>query len=97
VFWQGRLKRKWSNKWGGRVNWITPKLVIAHRNIARKPCLAGWNDPNVDTFQLVSEWLCDDAHRLRLLVLDNADDMEIFFSNNAVPVKLDSRQGDSGL
>ena len=50
----------------------------AYKNIARKLCLPGWNDPNVDTFQLVSEWLSDDTHRPWLLVLDNADNMETF-------------------
>jgi hypothetical protein len=52
----------------------------AYKDIARKLCLPGWNDPNVDTFQLVLEWFSDDAHGLWLLVLDNADDMETFFS-----------------
>jgi hypothetical protein len=66
------------------VFWIHASTVhrmdLAYKDIARKLCLPGWNDPNVDTFQLVSEWLSDDAHGLWLLVLDNADDMEAFFS-----------------
>ena len=51
--------------------------------MAKKLCLAGWNDPNVDTFQLVSEWLSDDSHGSWLLVLDNADNMKIFFSTKS--------------
>ena len=54
------------------------RMNQAYKNIARKLCLPGWNDPNVDTFQLVSEWLSDDTHRPWLLVLDNADNMETF-------------------
>jgi hypothetical protein len=53
-------------------------MDLAYKDIARKLSLPGWNDPNVDIFQLVSEWLGDDAHGLWLLVLDNADDMETF-------------------
>jgi hypothetical protein len=64
----------------------------AYKDIAKKLCLAGWNDRNVNTFQLVSEWLSDDAHGPWLLVLDNADDMEIFFSNKANPTLVGSEQ-----
>ena len=64
------------------VFWIHANTVyrmdLAYKDIARKLSLPGWNDPNVDIFQLVSEWLGDDAHGLWLLVLDNADDMETF-------------------
>src|SRR5436190_18408704 len=65
------------------VFWIHASTVSrmdqAYKNIARRLCLPGWNDPKIDIFQLVSEWLSDDAHGPWLLVLDNADDMEIFF------------------
>jgi hypothetical protein len=63
----------------------------AYKDIARKLCLAGWNDPNVDTFQLVSEWLSN-ANGPWLLVLDNTDDMEIFFSNKGNPTSVSSEQ-----
>jgi hypothetical protein len=50
----------------------------AYKDIVKKLCLPDWNDPNINIFQLVSEWLSDDAHGPWLLVLDNADDIETF-------------------
>jgi len=64
----------------------------AYKAIARKLCLPGWNDPNVDTFQLVSELLSDDAHGPWLIVLDNADDMETFFSAKSNSSSIGSEQ-----
>ena len=65
------------------VFWIHASTVSrmdqAYKDIARKLCLLGLDKPNVDTFKLVSEWLSDDAHGSWLLVLDNADNIEIFF------------------
>jgi hypothetical protein len=78
------------------VFWIHASTVSridqAYKDIAKKLCLPGWNDPNVDTFQLVSEWLSGDANKPWLLVLDNADDIEIFFSNKANPTLVSSKQ-----
>jgi len=64
----------------------------AYKDIARKLCLPGWDDPNVDTFQLISEWLSDDVHGPWLLILDNADDMEVFFSPKPNPSSVGSEQ-----
>src|SRR5277367_5890035 len=65
------------------VFWIHASTLYrvdqAYKDIAKWLCLPGWNDPNVDKLQLVSEWLSDDAQGPWLLVLDNADDMETFF------------------
>jgi hypothetical protein len=76
------------------VFWIHASTVYkvdqAYKDIARKLCLPGWNDPNVDTFQLVLEWFSDDAHGPWLLVLDNADDMETFFSIQSNPSSVGS-------
>ena len=66
------------------VLWIHASTVYridqAYKEISRKLCLPGWNDPNVDTFQLVSERLSSDAYRHWLLILDSADDIEVFFN-----------------
>jgi tetratricopeptide (TPR) repeat protein len=64
----------------------------AYKDIARKLCLPGWNDPNIDTFQLVSEWLSNEAHGSWLLVLDSADDTEVFFSTKSKPSSVGSEQ-----
>ncbi|KAH0558819.1 hypothetical protein GP486_004539 [Trichoglossum hirsutum] len=54
-----------------------------YKNIARELSLPGIDDPDVDTLQLVSKWLSDDINGPWLLVLDNADDMEILFGSNS--------------
>jgi hypothetical protein len=64
----------------------------AYKDIARKLCLTGWDDPKVDTFQLVSEWLSNDAHGHCLLLLDSADDTEVFFSTKLNPSSVGSEQ-----
>jgi tetratricopeptide (TPR) repeat protein len=68
------------------------RMDQSYKDIARKLCLNGWDDPNVNTFQLVSEWLSDDAHGPWLLVLDNADDVEVFFSAKLNPSSIGSKQ-----
>ena len=49
----------------------------AYKDIAKRLELPGWNDPNIDTLRLVSDWFneTDDW----LIVLDNADDLDMFF------------------
>ncbi|MCJ1266225.1 hypothetical protein MMC22_006108 [Lobaria immixta] len=54
------------------------RLEQAYRDIARRLQLPGWNDPAVNTLQLVSEWFNDDENWL--MVLDNADDHDTFFA-----------------
>src|SRR5205085_146487 len=39
----------------------------------------GRNDPKTDTLQLVRDWLCDEANGRWTMVLDNADDVDVFF------------------
>jgi tetratricopeptide (TPR) repeat protein len=51
----------------------------AYKEIARKAHLPGWHDPKVNTLQLVFEWLSGESTHRWLLVLDNADDEEVFF------------------
>ena len=55
------------------------KFDQAYKDIARNLSLPGWDDPLADTLQLVTDWLNDESHGHWLLVLDNADDKEIFF------------------
>ncbi|KAI9779071.1 MAG: hypothetical protein M1839_007737 [Geoglossum umbratile] len=53
-----------------------------YKDIARELALPGFDDPDVNTLQLVLRWLSDDVNSPWLLVLDNADDMEILFGSN---------------
>ena len=52
----------------------------AYRDIARRLDLPGWDDPKTNTLQVVSDWLTNDDHPYWLIVLDNADDADIFFN-----------------
>lgn len=49
----------------------------AFKTIARKRQLPGWDDPAAKPLDLVSEWLSGDS--TWLMILDNADDKEVFF------------------
>ena len=52
----------------------------AYADIARRLKLPGWEDSRVDTCQIVSDCLCDGDHDGWLMILDNADDENVFFS-----------------
>ena len=49
-----------------------------YREIAEKLKLLGRDDPKIDILQLVSCWLGDETNGFWLLILDNADDANIF-------------------
>jgi hypothetical protein len=36
-------------------------------------------DPKVDVLRLARDWLCDEANGWWLMVVDNADDSEVFY------------------
>ncbi len=52
----------------------------AYRDIARRLEITGWNDPSVDTLRLVSGWFNEADDETWLMVLDNADDLDLFFT-----------------
>jgi hypothetical protein len=56
-----------------------PRLHQAYKKIAKKLKLPGWDDLNVDTFELIRDWLSKSKNGDWLLVLDNADDINIFY------------------
>ncbi|WAO96035.1 NACHT domain-containing protein [Fusarium falciforme] len=51
----------------------------AYRNIADKLQLPGRDDPQRNVLQLVHAWLCDEENGPWMMVLDNADCVEVFF------------------
>ncbi|KAI4134497.1 MAG: hypothetical protein LQ347_001477 [Umbilicaria vellea] len=50
----------------------------AYKDIARRLKLPKWDDPKTNTLQIVSDWLTDEDHPEWLIVLDNADDADMF-------------------
>lgn len=49
-----------------------------YRNIARLLDLPGREDPDVDILRLVTDWLYDEANGPWLMILDNADDRDLW-------------------
>ena len=57
------------------------RLKMSCSNIAKTVNLIGWDDPKVDIFQLVKDWFEKGNSGKWLLVIDNADDMEMFYGS----------------
>lgn len=64
----------------------------AYREIARKLKLPRFNDPDINTLEVVMEWLADEGNGPWLMVLDNADDMEVLFGTHAQASSRQSRR-----
>ncbi|KAM0800739.1 hypothetical protein BDR22DRAFT_932188 [Usnea florida] len=66
------------------VFWVhsstSQRLNQAYRDIARKLALPGWNDLKSDILRSVFEWFNEADNGQWLIVLDNADDRDIFFT-----------------
>lgn len=56
------------------------RLEQAYQEIARKLALPRWEDPKTDTLRLVCDWLGEAGNGRWLMVIDNADDIETFFT-----------------
>lgn len=69
-----RVHEQWPEKW---VFWVhasnAARLGQGYRDIANRAKMFGRQDPKVNIFQLVHDWLCGSRQRW-LLVLDNVDD-----------------------
>ena len=50
----------------------------AYNTIARQCLIPGWDKPRADVLQLVYDWLMDERNGNWLMVLDNADDKNVF-------------------
>ncbi|KAL6714710.1 hypothetical protein ACLMJK_008135 [Lecanora helva] len=56
-----------------------PQIDQSYRQIARKLSLPDWDDLSPNTFQILCDWLSDPEHGPWLMVLDSADDIDLFF------------------
>ena len=65
------------------VFWIhaatAERMEKAYQEIAKKAGLIGAEDPKVDQFQLVKQWLEGEDSGNWLMIIDNADDEKLFF------------------
>jgi tetratricopeptide (TPR) repeat protein len=74
-----RLKAKLPSTW---VFWVHAssytRFEQGYRDIANRLKLPSRNNPKVDILQIVSQWLQDETNGSWLLILDNADDANMF-------------------
>ncbi|MCJ1438287.1 hypothetical protein MMC27_007675 [Xylographa pallens] len=70
------------------VFWIyagnATRFEQTYQEIARRLSLPDWDDPKVDTLQLVCEWLSDDHSGEWLMVVDNADSAATFYTSKTL-------------
>ncbi|KUL81411.1 hypothetical protein ZTR_10225 [Talaromyces verruculosus] len=68
------------------VFWIhasnAARLEEGYQRIAAVAEIAGRDDPKTSILPLVYQWLCDESNGHWLMVLDNADDDQIFFRSD---------------
>ena len=78
-----------------QVFWIhcsnRERLEQAYRDISRRLSLPGWDNPDVDTLQLVFEWFNEEHNGYWLLIIDNADDASSFFIDHSQIIHEESR------
>ena len=56
----------------------TARFEEGYRKIAERAKLPGWDQPDVDILRLVYSWLCDEANGRWVMIIDNADDLNVF-------------------
>jgi tetratricopeptide (TPR) repeat protein len=58
--------------------------------------MKGWDNPKIDTLQLVYNWLCDKGNGQWVMVIDNADDETVFFDQSTKVLSDYIPQSDNG-
>ena len=80
-----RFKKKNPNS---HIFWVNGSSVQrfeqAYAEISRRLELPGSEDPKVNKFELVSDWLNDESHEPWLLLLDNTDNESVFFNTQGL-------------
>ncbi|KAI9774253.1 MAG: hypothetical protein M1840_004147, partial [Geoglossum simile] len=72
-----------NNNPNAHVFWVyaasASRFNQSYKDVARKLKLPRVDDPDVDICELVSDWFNDDGNGHWLIILDNADNSELFF------------------
>ncbi|KAK0722523.1 hypothetical protein B0T26DRAFT_851375 [Lasiosphaeria miniovina] len=83
------------------VFWVhasnTERFRQAYASIAQECQVPGYNDPKMDMLLLVKKWLEKEDCGRWLMIIDNADDTEVFFSQQAEPTVTDIASTDGNL
>ncbi|KAF2464103.1 TPR-like protein [Lindgomyces ingoldianus] len=79
-----RVRDKSQDTW---VFWVhadtQARFEEGYRRIAETVKVEGWDNPKADVLRLVRSWMCDGSNRQWVLVVDNADDLGVFFHNRS--------------
>jgi hypothetical protein len=79
-----RIREESPETW---VFWVhastTARFEEGYRRIAERVKIDGWDKPEVDILQLVSNWMCNEANGRWVMIVDNADDPNVFFYQSA--------------
>ena len=87
-----RIHREFPDTWIFWVDAETPtKIEQGYRTIANAVRISGRNDKDADIMKLVYDWLQDASKASWVLILDNADDKDVFSS--PPPSSLHSQTG----
>ena len=82
-----RQRKKWPAK---SIFWVhannATRFEQSYRTIATTARIPGIEDPKADVLNLVLQWLSSDESGDWLLIIDNADDADMFFGSVAVPL-----------
>ncbi|KKZ67173.1 hypothetical protein EMCG_07118 [[Emmonsia] crescens] len=54
------------------------RFEAGYKKIAERVKLIGWEKPNTNILELVSDWLSDEANGRWIMIIDNADDAGVF-------------------
>ena len=81
------LAYKWKNDEAVSVSWIhastAPRIEKGYLDIAKEVNIVGWDsrDPRFDKTLLVKSWLEGNASGRWILILDNADDIDLLYGD----------------
>jgi tetratricopeptide (TPR) repeat protein len=79
----------------GHVFWVhggtRARFEAAYQDMARTMKIPGFDDPKSNTLQQVSDWLGDEDNGTWLMVLDNADDAEVWLGRAIQASQQDSQ------
>jgi tetratricopeptide (TPR) repeat protein len=74
-----QLRDKSPDTW---VFWVhasnRARFEEGYRKIAERTRLPSWDQPNVDILKLVHMWLCTETNGHWVMIIDNADDIDVF-------------------
>ncbi|CAF3536662.1 unnamed protein product [Fusarium graminearum] len=86
---------------GTSVFWVhassAERFSEAYSKIAKACKIPGHDDPSFDALSVVKDWLESDESGRWMMIVDNADDMQLFFSQQAGLSQSKSEKGEGSL